>query len=186
MRMKQAKAKVLRIVKLIFIIAIVLSLNGASFATDASNNPKYIGIIELRSKTNMGYAIGNPNGGVATNRAAKIWNLVEYDGEEAQTYKEENIYCLKAEVGFENLAKKSKYDVFYDMKKEKDEIEKQNDILEKLVTGEIETSSGTTISQYNAILAALDMFYYDGLSSETERETLLNNAIKRKIYIRFN
>ena len=167
--MKSLKMKILIFASLIFML--ILNLNLISYATDASSNPKYIGITELKTESEIGYAIGNPN-----NQGAKIWNLIEYQNATSNTYSENNLYCLKAGVGFENVDKRATYDVFYDMKQEKEDIAKENEILKNLVEGTIELENGTTISQYSAILAILDMFYYDGVSNESYKENLLNAA----------
>ena len=164
--MKSLKMKILIFASLIFML--ILNLNPISYATDASSNPKYIGITELKTESEIGYAIGNPN-----NQGAKIWNLVEYQNATSNTYSENNLYCLKAGVGFENVDKRATYDIFYDMKQEKEDIAKENEILKNLVEGTIELENGTTISQYSAIL---DMFYYDGVSNESYKENLLNAA----------
>ncbi len=131
----------------------------------------YIGLTELKLDSGMGYAIGNPNDG-----GAKIWNIIQYQSATSNTYSENNIYCLKAGVGFENLDKRATYDTFYDMKTQKDAIRNQNEILRKLVDGTIQLEDGTTINQYSAILAALDLFYYSKTSNEAEREALLHAA----------
>ena len=167
--MKGLKTKIIIVFSLILVL--IFGINKLVLATDASNNPKYIGITELKEQSGIGYAIGDPNAG-----GAKIWNLIEYQSATSETYFENNIYCIKAGVGFENIDKRATYNVFYDMKTEKTSIAGENDILKGLVEGEIELEDGTTISQYSAILAMLDMFYYDGVSDETYRENLLNAA----------
>ena len=166
--MKSLKTVIVVFVSLILML--IISLNAISLATDSSSNPKYIGITELKSD-GIGYAIGNPSSG-----GDKIWNLIEYQNATSNIYSENNIYCLKAGVGFQNVDKRATYDVFYDMKQEKEDIAKENEILRGLVEGTIELDDGTTISQYSAILAILDMFYYDGVSNEEYKENLLNAA----------
>ena len=164
--MKTVKIKILIILTLI--VSIILGISTQVLGTDATSNPKYIGILE---KTDgLGYAIGNPSDG-----GAKIWKLVEYQSEESNSYTENNMYCLKAGVGFGNIYQRTTYNIFYDMKTEKDAIRNQNDILKKIVDGTIPVENGT-INQYSAILAILDMFYYDGISAATYKENLLNAA----------
>ncbi len=169
--MKTVKLKISMVIVLILILLIIISANVKSLATDASSNPKYIGITELKQDTGFGYAIGDPNAG-----GSKIWNLIEYENETSNTYSENNIYCLKAGVGFENVDKRATYNVFYDMKSEKTSIAGENDILRGLVEGKIELQDQTTISQYSAILAVLDLFYFDGVSDEGYRDSLLTTA----------
>lgn len=55
--MKSLKMKILIFASLIFML--ILNLNPISYATDASSNPKYIGITELKTESEIGYAIGN-------------------------------------------------------------------------------------------------------------------------------
>ena len=166
------------------VLLVIISMLGVlfgstmSYANDASSNPLYLGITEMDLENNIGYAIGNPNSGGTSNNAAKIWNIVKYSTSTSSDPTEADIYCLKAGIGFQNVDKRATYDVFYDMKTQKAEIQAQNAILEKLVTGQIPLGDGTTISQYSAILAVLDMFYYRDTSTPEEREALLNEALK--------
>ena len=166
--MKTLKIKILIILTLM--ISVILSINAKVLGADATSNPKYIGITERKTDSGIGYAIGNPDAG-----GAKIWNIIEYQDASSSSYTENNLYCLKAGVGFTNVDKRATYNVFYNMKTEKAAIGKQNDILKKLVEGTIQVDNGT-INQYSAILAVLDLFYYDGISDESYKENLLNAA----------
>ena len=178
------------IVSLITIIMLVIfmGMQSATYATILSDDKKvYFGINELMEKNtpHTGYAIGNPNENQPGNRvAAKIWNIIKYDSATATTYEDVNMYCVKAEVGFTEAddggRRKAAYNVFYDMKTQKEEIKKQNEILKQLVEGTI-TEEGTTISIYNAILAVLDRIYVPGTSSEeneTKKKELINTLIQ--------
>ena len=171
--MKSKKLSIALVFVLIFFMINILAFSNISYA---QNPPLYLGITELKLESGMGYAIGNPNSGGTTNRGAKIWNVIQYQSETSNTYSENNIYCLKAGVGFTNVDKRAIYDVFYDMKTQKAAIQGQNEILRGLVEGTIELDDGTTISRYSAILAALDLFYYNKTSDEAEREALLQAA----------
>ena len=104
--MKTVKAKILII--LTVLISMIFVSNIKSFGADASSNPKYIGITERKLESGFGYAIGDPNSG-----GEKIWNLIEYQSEASSSYSENNIYCLKAGVGFTNTHKRATYDVFF-------------------------------------------------------------------------
>ena len=95
--MKKIKEKIRKMLNLIFIIFMILGLRGVSIATDATQNPKYIGIIDLKPESGMGYAIGDPTTGGITNTAAKLWNLIEYSSETSDYILDTNLYCLKAE-----------------------------------------------------------------------------------------
>ena len=171
--MKSKKLSIALVFVLIFFMINILAFSNISYA---QNPPLYLGITELKLESGMGYAIGNPNSGGTTNRGAKIWNIIQYQSETSNTYSENNIYCLKAGVGFSDVHKRAIYDVFYDMKAQKTAIQGQNEILRGLVEGTMELDDGTTISQYSAILAALDLFYYNKTSDESEREALLQAA----------
>ena len=110
--MKMKRIYMVVVLVSIFIINILLCSN-ISYAR-TPNTPLYIGITELKLESNIGYAIGDPNSG-----GAKIWNLIQYQSETSNSYSENNIYCLKAGVGFTNVDKRATYDIFYDMKTDK-------------------------------------------------------------------
>ena len=153
--MKVKKIFIILALVSVFIVNILLCSN-VSYAQQAST-PLYIGITELKL-SNIGYGIGDPNSG-----GEKIWNLIQYQSQDSSTYSENNIYCLKAGAGFENVDKRAVYDIFYDMKTEKTamQTQTQNTLLQELATKTLQLEDGTTISQYSAILALLDMCYFD-------------------------
>lgn len=132
------------------------------------NPPLYFGITELRtlSTPNLGYAIGDPNSNGVTGSAAKIWNIVQYNSSNFNDPKEVNVYCVKAGVGFSDVKKNAEYNLSFDMYTEREEIAKQNDILNKLVNG----------GHYNNLLALADLVYLPGVSTEAEKNALLENA----------
>lgn len=149
----------------------------------------YLGITELMSnnevdlgtgaKSYFGYGIGNPYDSDTTVKGAKIWNIVQYASETDDTpidAAHASIYCVKAGVGFSDSKKRQEYDIFYNMKTEKEAIRKQNETLSSIVEGEIELEDGTKISKYNAILAILDNFYIIGKSAPEEKDALLQAA----------
>ena len=111
----------------------------------------YFGITELRA-SEMGYSIGNPNANGETATAAKIWNIVQYSGPNSKDPTEANIYCVKAGVGFtsgEGVKGRQEYNRSYNMYTDREEIAKQNDILNKLVNG----------GHYNELLALANLLY---------------------------
>ena len=177
--MKTKKGLLLVLLIIISVICILMQSN-AVYAQDATT-PLYLGITELKMDSNMGYAIGDPGTGGTSSTAAKIWNIIKYSTETSNDPTEANIYCLKAGVGFNNVHKRATYDVFYDMKSEKAAIGKQNEILRKLVEGKIQLDDGTTINQYSAILAILDLFYYDKTSDVSDKTALLQAAGIREL-----
>ena len=147
--------KILLSLVMTIILIMIAVIPNTVFAT-ATTTPLYFGITELRTNDipNMGYAIGNPqyNGSTAeTATAAKIWNILEYTGEgDSATLKADghkNIYCVKAGVGFSDTKKRAKYNVFYNMKTEREQIKAQNDVLASIVEGTIPgNEEGTTVS----------------------------------------
>ena len=169
------------IVPLLIAISMLGLLFGStmSFAQDATT-PLYLGITEMDLESQIGYAIGDPNTGGLTTTAAKLWNIVKYSTETSNDPTEADIYCVKAGVGFTNTGDRAVYDVFFDMKnaEDKQDMAAQNDTLRGLVEGTIQLDDGTTISQYSAILAILDMFYYEDSSTQAEKQALLSDAIQ--------
>ena len=165
---------------IIVIMTIFIALSILPIISNAAiaSTPLILGITELRttSTPNMGYAIGDPNPNGETGAAAKIWNIVKYNSMEEETFEEANIYCAKAGVGFSDTRKKAAYDIFFDLKTEREEIENQNDILKSIVTGKIDLENGENVEKYHAILALIDMIYLDKVSTEEEKTQLLENA----------
>ena len=160
----------------------------------------------------MGYAIGgDPGTNGNEGNAHHIWNIVQTTEQEskamallqqrvnsninllnilrtnsiatASTTGSQNIYCVNAETGFNDINSIQKYDVSYNMLTDKDSIRSQNNILQALVDDTIpvdESNKGKTISKYNALLALLDMLYLnDGKgedTAETEKKEFLEKA----------
>ena len=172
--MKLKKVLVVIVLAIAFMLNVLLYSNVVYAAT--ASTPMYLEITELKMDSGMGYAIGDPGTGSTTSTAAKIWNIVKYSTASSNDPTEANIYCVKSGVGFQNTNERATYDIFYDMKSQKSEIQEQNEVLRGLVEGTIELDDGTTISQYSAILASLDLFYYSKTSSEEDRAALLQAA----------
>ena len=168
--------KILLGVSILIIAFIVGSMQNIVFATNATT-PLYLGITELRtnSEPNMGYSINNPNAG-----GKYIWNILEYtssgDNASLKADGHKNIYCVKAGVGFSDIKKRATYNVFYDMKTEREKIKQQNDVLKSIVEGTIKIDDNTSISKYDALLALGDMLYLTGESSESDKTALLEAA----------
>ena len=164
---------------LILTIALAIIPTGNVFATVATT-PKYLGVTEIRTNStpNMGYAIGDPNTNQATGNAAKIWNIVEYANATGTALKangSQNMYCLKAGVGFTSTKKIVEYDLFYDMKTERDQMKAKYEVLKSIVDGTITLSDNTVINKYDAILALGDMLYLHG-ETEEQKTAYLNAA----------
>lgn len=141
----------------------------------------YMGAKEFMesSEPHMGYSIGKPG----EDNAAIIWNIVKF--QEGDNYVNTNLYCVKAGVGFteENFdgLKKRPYNVMFDMKKERDAIRTQNEVLRTLVDGVIE-EDGKQISIYNAILAVLDQLYLPKESTEVEKQEIIDRVLEAAMY----
>ncbi len=164
--------------------AVFVLTQGAVYA--ATGTTVYMQPIPLMDKNvpAMGYAIGNPISG-----GKKIFNIVQYASESAQQHiRDKNIYCLKSGVGFTEAGsndelKRKPYNVYFDMKKEREEIKGQNDLLKTLVVGTIpDSKNNKTISQYNAILAVLDKLYLPGQSVELEKKQLIDTILQEVAY----
>ena len=157
---------------LIAILLIVCVAIIPSMVNAAELNPSlYFGITELRSETGMGYAIEDPNTNGETGTAAKIWNIVQYSGENTNDPTEVNVYCVKAGVGFTEGAgtkQVQEYNLYFDMYTERDEIASQDantsQVLFNLVTG----------GHYNELLALANLIYIPGESTQAERQQLLD------------
>ena len=180
MNLKKILLKVVTSITIIMFALIPCSV----FAKDATT-PLYLGIQELRTNDtpNIGYAIGNPNSNGATGSAAEIWNILEYTSSNQNASLKaagnKNIYCLKAGVGFGDVKRRETYNVFFDMKTEKDKIKAQNNVLKSIVEGTVPgNASNTTVNKYDAILAAVDMFYLPGQSEEKDKTELINTIIE--------
>ena len=182
------RKKVLIIAISIIMFCVLACSQGVTYAATAAT-PLYLGVTRLMSnnevdiggenKSYFGYAIGDPNAnGSTTNSivAAPIWNIVKYSSETSNSPIDSSIFCVKAGVGFSDTAKRETYNIFYDMKTEKEAIRAQNDTLKSIVEGDIALADGTKISKYNAILAILDNFYIKGESSIEEKDALLEAA----------
>ena len=144
---------------IIFILFLATALFSNKVQATLVEPVLYFGIAEIRTTTNMGYAMGDPNQG-----AKKIWKIVQYSGASSNDPTEVSAYCIDAETGFSNTGDKAKYDVSYNMKTESGAITAQNDILNKLVNG----------GQYDNLLALGDLLYVKGVSTEAERKQLLD------------
>ncbi len=179
-----------KIIFMIICVTLILLtfMQTVAYATLVTDNSKkmYIGIEELRRNDtpNLGYAIGDPNTNGATGESNKIWSLVEFtgpsDSDSLKVNGNKNIYCLKAGVGFSNTNKRATYDIFFNMKTERNQIGTQNSILAELLRGTVpykasSTASVVQVSRYDALLALGDMLYLME-DSEQEKEKYLNAA----------
>ncbi|MCI8470496.1 MAG: DUF11 domain-containing protein [Clostridia bacterium] len=110
-----------------------------------------------------------------------IYNIVKYPETTALNYDDNsNLYCLRAGAGMHSNDKNTQryaiYNVYYDMKTERDKITTENpnnDILEELVDGNVDN-----ISKYNSILAILDMLYLPDEATELDRKELIYTILK--------
>ena len=167
-------------VAMIVVLLMLISIPQSIFATTATT-PKYLGITEIRTNDtpNFGYAIGNPNTNGTKGNAAKIWNVLEYTGEgDSASLKADgskNIYCVKAGVGFDDTHKRAAYNVFYDMKTEREAIKAQNEVLASIVDGTVPYAEGN-VSKYDALLALSNMLYLIDFSTDAEKSALLEAA----------
>ena len=167
---------------IVLIVLILVSLLPTNVMAAQASTPLYLGITELRTNDTppMGYAIGDPNTNGEEGAAAKIWNIQEHtgpnDGDPVKADGNKNIYCVKAGVGFSNTHRSATYNIFYDMKTERDTIATNVPPMESVVNGTIETDSGT-VNAYDALLALSDMLYLiDDENDQAVKEAYLNAA----------
>ncbi len=131
----------------------------------------YFGITELREKTGMGYSIFDPVANQETGPAAKIWNIVQYSGENTNDPTEVNVYCVKAGVGFTEGAgtkQVQEYNLYFDMYTQRDDIAKQDELTNKVLFNLVNGG------YYNELLALANLIYIPGESTEAERQQLLD------------
>ena len=140
----------------------------------SSGEVMYFSIESLmhRNEPNLGYGIGDPNHG-----GDKIWNIVKRSGPNAEDILPGDYYCLKGGLGFSNEGEKVRYDVFLDLKDEKDGIIAQNSVLADLLTGTIETNDGK-VGRYEALLALFDLLYLPDSSKESYKDELQQKVIE--------
>ena len=167
------KKKIRNLLMIIISLAVVLFMQSRVYAQTATT-PLYFGITELMGNDTpaMGYAIGNPT----AEDGAKIWNIVQYSTSTSNDPTQVNAFCVKSGVGFSDTRKRAKYDLYFDMKTEREEIAKQNDTLSSIVEGTVPSDNGD-VSKYDALLAAIDMLYLPGQSPESQKQDLLDAII---------
>ena len=184
------KQKKILVSIVILVSMLLLSIIAPSVYAATATTPLYLGITELRKNDtpNFGYAIGDPNTNGETGNAAKLWNILEYTSaaEDAQEKANgsKNIYCVKAGVGFSNTHRRATYNVFFDMKTEREQIKAQNETLKSIVEGTISVDGGKTISKYDALLALSDRLYLidDKNDNAVKVEFLKNAGITEEAY----
>ena len=167
------------IICIILFLVIGIIVAQAVTYVQATDETMYFAIEELRYRNEpyMGYAIGNPDTG-SSNNSAKIWNIVKRSTSDSQDIIEGDFYCLKAEEGFHNTDSNVEYNLFFDIKTEKELMSKQNTILESITTGDVQTDDGGTVGKYECILAVLDMLYLPGSSDVEYKNQLLKDVIE--------
>ena len=168
-----SKKKITLTIMSIVIAILVMIIPNIAKASTTLTTPLYFGINEFRDGTTpdkMGYAIFNPYANGATEDSivgTKIWQIVKYDSKTSNNMITGNYYCVRAGVGFSDINKRAEYTITYDLKTEKDKIEKSgNTVLNKIVTN----------GQYNNLLALTDLVYLKGVSTDSEKTALLNAA----------
>ena len=168
-----SKKKITLTIMSIVIAILIMIIPNIAKASTTLTTPLYFGINEFRNGTTpdkMGYAIFNPYANGATEDSivgTKIWQIVKYDSKTSNNMITGNYYCVRAGVGFSDTNKRAGYTIAYDLKTEKDKIEKSgNTVLNKIVTN----------GQYNNLLALADLVYLKGVSTDSEKTALLNAA----------
>ena len=167
---------------IVLVVLLLVSLLPTVVNAADDGTKLYLGITELRTNDmpHMGYAIGDPNTNGPEGLGAKIWNIQEHEGpNEGDPVKADgnkNIYCVKAGVGFSNTHRTATYNIFYDMKTERNTIATNVPPMASVVNGTIETDSGS-VNAYDALLALSDMLYLiDDDNNQAEKEAYLEAA----------
>ena len=142
------KSRKILFILIIFIVCFISAFLNQTVQATPMSEKLYFGIAEIRTTTNMGYAMGDPDSG-----AEKIWKIVQYSNTSYNDPTEVSAYCIKANTGFAGAGSTDTYDVSYNMKTEKTEIAAQNDILNHLVND----------GQYENLLALADLLYVNPL-----------------------
>ena len=138
--------------------------------------PLYFGILEYRGGTtpeNMAYAIKNPDANQSTVDSivgANIWQIVKYNNPSGTgNYTTGNYYCVRAGVGFSNTKKVAEYNISYDLRTEKSLLENSRDTYLQSIANN---------GYYYNLLALTDLLYLHGVSTEAEKNALLDAALE--------
>ena len=161
---------------IIFILTIMSNLFWNNVNGKTLSPELYFGIKELRDTTKMGYSIGDPkSNSTGGGPSSKIWKMEQYSDSNGNGPREADVYCVKADAGFTSSTatglKLETYNLEFDMYSERDEIANEDkntssQILYKLVTG----------GHYNELLALANLLYVPGVSTENEKEDLLEKS----------
>ena len=144
------------------------------YAVTTATTPMYLRIVEYRtnSEPNMAYQISDS---LAGNKRKKIWSMIPSTSESDNGIKNVNIYCLNPDIGFtEEMMSRDKYDIYYDMKNEKNEVIELETMIK--TKNNITLEDGSEVNIYDAILALGDMLYLPGKSTKDEKDALLNKV----------
>ena len=169
--MKLKKMLLVNIITAIVFGISILAQSAVYATTLPAGEEIWMGITPLMMNTtpNLGYAILDPNFG-----GDKIWNIIKYKSSTSSEFEDGNIYCVKANVGFVqrdyNGNRKAAYNIYYDMKTERDSIKNiRGDVLKEVVEGSIPYGTGT-VNRYDALLAVMEMLYLPGESTQGEAD----------------
>ena len=176
--------KIIKILMILSVAIMIIAIKSNVVLAKEQNPAIYFGITEKMTYNDpsLGYAIENPND--PQKNAIKLWNFIKCKSSNpGDGIEDVYAYCLKAGIGFSTAAQSGTaearpYDVYYDMKTEKDLIKAQNNILRDLVEKQITLDDGTQINIYDALLAVIDMMYVPGESEESEKENLINAVLE--------
>ena len=160
---------------LIFMALFILTLSGNQSKAKTMETPIYLGTQEFRTDSdpaNMGYAINDPDTNGSTSggniKGAKLWKIVKYSSQSSTTYDNSiDYYCIRAGIGFSNTDGKVLYNVSYDFKKDRSQLQSStNNILKILSSDDV----------YYKLLAMSDLMYIKGESTTQERTELIEKA----------
>ena len=160
---------------LIFIAFFILTLSGNKSKAKTMDTPIYLGTQEFRTDSdpaNMGYAINDPDTNGSTSggniKGAKLWKIVKYSSPSATTYDNSiDYYCIRAGIGFRNTDGKVLYNVSYDFKKDRSQLQSSTNNILKILSSD---------NVYYKLLAMSDLMYIKGESTTQERTELIEKA----------
>ena len=163
----------LAMVGVLIAVALMVIPNEVKAYTDLTGNETYFGVKEFRdgntSADRWAYSIGDVDSNTSTvTNSAVIWKLLQYanntvtDAEDTQ-----NIYCVRALLGFTDTGERAKYDIAYDLKTEQSTLASSSrTYLQNLANN----------AYYNNLLALADLLYLKDVSTSAEKKALMDAA----------
>ena len=152
---------------LILTISFLVLINNIS---KSANTERYLAIFSHKTFDDgetIGYGINIPGEG------GKIDGIIQEfeDNKSIEHLKKEQqqMYCLKAGMGFEEPDMIETYNISFDMVAEKNKLEKHNNVTYQFANG----------GNYDKVIYLFNIMYIPGQSTEEYRKELLDKAFKK-------